>query len=238
VAVAGRRGWSPARSAHHAATGTPRVVWRSSRFVSHRTVLQVVKRDFDVVLAKAPSRVVLETPFTGVALSVCRVYRWCAWLWVYCVVAIEVRSQSDRRLELKLQLLKDRMVSILPCGVSSRVRPHRPPWAPPLPINLLALMHRHAQSLGVFEPRASKIVEVNLLPLGGLLLAWSWWSLSTMVCCVQGWASNASADFGSFPCRASRTWSWTPCIPLRSWVRSDKFACNSAWFLTSWHHSI
>jgi hypothetical protein len=46
-----------------------------------------------------------------------------------------------RSFELRLQLLKDKMVTILPCGLSTR-------------------------SLGVFEPRGTKEVTVKLLPLG------------------------------------------------------------------------
>lgn len=60
-----------------------------------------MQREFDLILTSAPSQVRLEQPF---------------------VVEFEVRNLSDRIVELRLQLIKERMVSILPCGVSSRVR--------------------------------------------------------------------------------------------------------------------
>lgn len=84
-----------------------------------REQLKAVK-EYELVLLEAPGSVKLEQPFS---------------------IKLQVRSNSMRSFELRLQLLKEKMVTILPCGLSNR-------------------------SLGVFEPRGSKTVTVDLLPLG------------------------------------------------------------------------
>jgi len=81
--------------------------------------LKAVK-EYELILLEAPGAVKLEQPFS---------------------IKLQVRSNSMRSFELRLQLLKEKMVTILPCGLSNR-------------------------SLGTFEPRGSKTVTVDLLPLG------------------------------------------------------------------------
>lgn len=77
-------------------------------------------KEYELILLEAPGTVQLEQPFA---------------------IKLQVRSNSMRSFELRLQMLKDKMVTILPCGLSNR-------------------------SLGTFEPKGTKEVTVKLMPLG------------------------------------------------------------------------
>lgn len=108
------------------------LAWRSSvgesgsfttKLADSKRILDQMQRpgsDFDLILLRAPAQVRLEVPFT---------------------ISLLVRSRRDRPLEFRLKLIKEKMISILPCGLSNR-------------------------SLGLIAPNGSKEVEITLIPLG------------------------------------------------------------------------
>jgi hypothetical protein len=134
--------------------GRLQLSWRSGLGENGRiTSLQilrppVIRREYDLVVINAPARVRLEQPFTSILyrpfyILFCHFHCFINLFVtvVHDIVVLEVRSQWERRLELRLSLLKDRMTSLLPCGIS-------------------------AKSLGVIEVKGSKQFSIDLLPVG------------------------------------------------------------------------